>query len=159
MYIYHFGFGVLRLVTAQTDKGCRQPARPRLLVVDDEDYIRDALSKFLVLRGFEVDQACDGLEAVQKCTEHDYDLVTMDLEMPNLGGREAIERIRRVHRTLPIVVLSGYTQLLDGKPFLDISGLLTKPVSLWKIEAEIRRHIPLHEGEIPPDSAGASTIR
>ena len=146
-------------MTDQFQTCSQQHARPKLLVVDDEDYIRDALSKFLVLRGFDVDQACDGIEAVQKCSEYDYDLVTMDLEMPRLGGREAIERIRRVHRTLPIVVLTGFTQLLDGQPFPDISGLLTKPVSLWKIEAEIRKHIPAPGDEIPPDPAGASTIR
>jgi len=146
-------------VIGQTERTAQQPSKPRILVVDDEDFIRDALSRFLILRGFEVDQARDGLEAVQKCSEQDYDLVTMDLEMPNLGGREAIERIRRVHRTLPIVVLTGFTQLLDGKRFPDISGLLTKPVSLWKIEAEIRKHIPTQGDDVPPDLADASTIR
>ena len=128
-----------------------QVPRPRILVVDDEDFVRDALSRFLSIRGFDVDQARDGLEAVQKCAEHDYDLVTMDLEMPKLVGREAIERIRRVHRALPIVVLTGFTQLLDGKPFPDISGLLTKPVSLWKIEAEIRKHIEPSGTGLPPN--------
>lgn len=117
-------------------------ARPRLLVVDDEDYVRDALSRFLELRGFEVDQARDGLEAVEKCAGHVYDLVTMDLEMPNMGGREAIDRVRRLHPALPIIVLTGYAQLLDDRPIPGISGILAKPVSLWKIEEEIRKLIP-----------------
>lgn len=146
-------------MSGQTQENSEHVSRPRLLVVDDEDFIRDALSRFLTLRGFEVEQARDGLEAVQKCSEQDYDLVTMDLEMPNLGGRDAIERIRRVHRTLPIIVLTGFSQLLDGRPFPDISGLLTKPVSLWTIEAEIRKHLPPQGDEIPSDLAGIPTIR
>jgi len=123
------------------ETGLISVARPRLLIVDDDDCVRDALSRFFKLRGFEVDQARDGLEAVEKCAGHVYDLVTMDLEMPNMGGREAIERIRCIHPALPIIVLTGYTKLLDDRPIPGISGVLTKPVSLWKIDEEIHKLI------------------
>ncbi len=140
---------ITEVLKKPAENGLISVARPRLLIVDDEDYIRDALSRFFELRGFEVDQARDGLEAVEKCAGHIYDLVTMDLEMPNMGGREAIDRIRRVHPALPIIVLTGYSQILDDRPIPGISGVLTKPVSLWKIDEEIRKLIPPHAADAP----------
>ena len=121
--------------------GCADATQPRLLIVDDEEYIREALGHFLRLRGFCVDLANDGLEAVEKCSKHTYNLVTMDLEMPKLGGREAILRIHDIYPALPIVVLTGYAHLLDEHPLPGVSGVLTKPISLWKVEEEIRKFI------------------
>lgn len=65
-----------------------------ILVVEDEPTIRDAIARWLTLRGFRVETAEDGQMAVDMCREHRYDLVTMDLEMPRLSGHEAIQAIR-----------------------------------------------------------------
>ena len=128
--------------SASEAAGPLPPAKPRLLIVDDEEYVRDALGRFLELRGFSVDVARGGLEAVDKCARNTYHLVTMDLEMPNLSGREAISRIRSLCPELPILVLSGYAHLLDDHPLPGVAGVLKKPISLWKVEEEIRKFIP-----------------
>lgn len=112
--------------------------KPRLLIVDDEHGIRAALDRWFSLRGFEVDQAADGREALECCRKKQYDIITMDLEMPKMGGLEAIPAIRKFQPRVPIVVLTGYVQ--DGGAALESGAakVLTKPVRLRELEEELR---------------------
>ena len=66
----------------------------KILVVDDEDKIREMIVKYAKHEGFETDEAKDGLEAVEKCEENRYDLVIMDIMMPNLDGFSAVKEIK-----------------------------------------------------------------
>ncbi len=63
----------------------------RILIVDDEEKIRSLIAKYAVHEGFETEQACDGMEAVDKCEKNTYDLVIMDIMMPNLDGFSACQ--------------------------------------------------------------------
>ncbi|WP_435067238.1 protein-glutamate methylesterase/protein-glutamine glutaminase [Haloplanus sp. C73] len=84
-------------------------AVPRAVVVDDSHFMRTMLSDMLDDGGVDVvATAADGAEAVSAVLEHDPDVVTMDLEMPNVGGLEAVERIMAEHPT-PILMLSAHT--------------------------------------------------
>ncbi|MGM9919216.1 MAG: response regulator transcription factor, partial [Lactimicrobium massiliense] len=56
----------------------------RILIVDDEEKIRNMIRKYAEYEGFQTDEAKDGLEAVQKCEKNNYDLCVMDIMMPNL---------------------------------------------------------------------------
>ena len=58
----------------------------KILVVDDEQRIREMIRKYAEYEGFAVDEACDGLEAVDKALKENYDLIVMDIMMPNLDG-------------------------------------------------------------------------
>ena len=58
----------------------------KILIVDDEAKIREVLAEYAEFEGFESDQAGDGMEAVQKCRQNDYDLILMDIMMPKLDG-------------------------------------------------------------------------
>ena len=69
-------------------------ARHRILVVDDEDNLRDVLVEVLKRDGHEVDSAVDGAEGLQRAQEHPYDLVVTDLRMPNLEGPDLYRAIR-----------------------------------------------------------------
>lgn len=114
-------------------------AVPRILIVDDEDSIRDALARWFTLRGFEVEKAEDGLVAVEKCVAGSFDVITMDLEMPRLSGVEAIERIRSTHPEIPIIVLTGYPNEADEVLERGAAKVLTKPLRLKDLEEEIKQ--------------------
>lgn len=114
----------------------------RILVVDDEAGIRDALARWLSLRGFDVTKAEDGQDAVEKCAAQRFDVITMDLEMPRLGGAEAISVIRQHRPEIPILVLTAFPQ--EAEEVLDAGAakILNKPLRLLDLESEIRNVLP-----------------
>ncbi|MBN2309692.1 MAG: response regulator [Candidatus Hydrogenedentes bacterium] len=113
----------------------------RLLVVDDEESIRIALSRWFESSGFDVDLAEDGLVAVEKCQANEYDAVTMDLEMPRMRGAEAVQHIRRLWPNLPVIVLTAHAEAHQEAADLDVSCVLAKPTSLNDLEREVRTAI------------------
>jgi CheY-like chemotaxis protein len=81
----------------------------RVLLVDDDDDSREVYAAWLTAAGYEVLQAEDGAEAIETTLRRRPDLIVMDLEMPVMGGLEAIRRLREDARTwaIPVVVLSA----------------------------------------------------
>ena len=88
----------------------KNETKARILIVDDSRIIRVALKKILQ-KEYQTDEAEDGLKALDKITENEYELIITDLEMPNLNGFALIEKIRNSEETfikhLPILVISG----------------------------------------------------
>jgi len=80
-----------------------------VLVVDDSQFMRTVLSTVLGEHGYDVVTASDGETAIDAVAEHEPDVITMDVEMPGMGGIEAVEEIMADHPT-PIVMLSAYTK-------------------------------------------------
>jgi CheY-like chemotaxis protein len=117
--------------------------KPTILIVDDEANIRGALFRWFEIRGFDVAAAADGLEAVSLCAENCYDVITMDLEMPRMGGIEALTAIRKTHPNVPILVVTGYAR--DAQRALNAGAVkvLTKPLRLSDLEDEVRGVLPL----------------
>lgn len=87
-------------------------AKPRVLVVDDVDDVREMYVEYLQFLGFDATGACNGREAVRKAISHQQSLIVMDLAMPVLDGWEAIRILRADPRTraIPIIVLTGQAQ-------------------------------------------------
>lgn len=112
--------------------------RPRILIVDDETGIRSALGRWFCIRGFQVDEAADGAEAVQKCRQGVYDVVTMDLEMPRMNGLEAIEAIGTLRPGMPVIILTGFLQDIEIRPDCHAARVLTKPIRLQELEKHVR---------------------
>jgi len=112
--------------------------KPSLLVVDDEIAIRTALRRWFSLRGFAVDTAADGVEAVSRCRERHYDIVTIDLDMPQMGGIEAIPILREFHPDMPIIVLTGYARDVDIAIQKGAYKVCVKPLRLSELENEIK---------------------
>ena len=79
----------------------------KILIVDDEQKIREMIRKYAVHEGFETDEASDGMEAVEKCEMNHYDLVVMDIMMPNLDGFSAVKDIKKFDPDLPFIMLSA----------------------------------------------------
>ncbi len=80
------------------------------LVVDDEPSVRSLAGAALRRLGFQVDEAADGAEAIEKVSHTAYSVVLLDLTMPGMDGLETLERLRSSHPDLPILLSSGYTE-------------------------------------------------
>ncbi|MBI5302715.1 MAG: response regulator transcription factor [Chloroflexi bacterium] len=81
---------------------------PRLLVVDDDDNVRQPIAKFLQLKGCRVDQVSSGEEALQRVAGETYDLMIVDLVLPGMSGSEIMRRARELRHDLLIVVLTAH---------------------------------------------------
>ncbi|MBR4711906.1 MAG: response regulator transcription factor [Clostridia bacterium] len=84
----------------------------KLLVVDDEARIRELIRKYAVFEGYEVAEAADGMEAVEMCRRGSFDLIIMDVMMPELDGFSACREIRKFCRT-PVIMLSARGEEYD----------------------------------------------
>ena len=83
----------------------------RILVVDDEEIIRDSLSFILKEEGYQVDSAVDGADALEKMTAKEYDLVFTDLKMPKVSGMELLEKISSNKSNTFSIVITAYASI------------------------------------------------
>ena len=103
----------------------------RVLVVEDDEDTAGVFAEFLSESGYSVDVAVDGYDALQKVASGDYDVITMDLKMPRLGGVKATELIRLRRARTPVIVVSGYVpQFLPELERLKVPRILHKPIEL-----------------------------
>ena len=116
---------------------------PRVLVVDDEAVIRQLIAINLELEGFEVHQAVDGLDALDKARELDPDVVTLDVMMPGLDGWATARRLRGDPATsrVKIVMITARTRPADVERGQDAGAdeYVTKPFDPDDVVAAVRR--------------------
>ena len=116
----------------------------RLLIVDDEEKIREIIKKYAVFEGYETDEASDGMEAVAKCRTNDYDLIIMDIMMPFLDGFSAAKEIRKV-KDIPVIMLSARGEEYDKIHGFEVGAddYVVKPFSpkelMMRVSAVISR--------------------
>lgn len=116
----------------------------RILIVDDEARIRELIRKYAEFEGHNVSEASDGLTAVHMCRQHEFDIVIMDIMMPELDGFSACREIRKTSN-VPILMLSARGEEYDRiNGFqLGIDDYVTKPFSpkelMLRIEAIMKR--------------------
>ena len=78
----------------------------KILIADDEELIRTLIAKYAKFEGYETEEARDGMEAVRKCAEENFDIVIMDIMMPELDGFSAVREIRK-KSDVPVIMLSA----------------------------------------------------
>ncbi len=111
----------------------------RVLVVDDEPFIRDLLSAALRFEGFDVEVAGSGREALQLAQPGRYDLVMLDVMMPDLEGTEVCRRLRESGVAVPVVFLTARDSTEDKVLGLGMADdYVTKPFSLEELVARVR---------------------
>jgi DNA-binding NtrC family response regulator len=79
-----------------------------LLIVDDEEDFLDAIARRLELRDFEVTTASDGAQALKAARKGRFDLALLDLRMPGMDGREVLQVLKKEHRYIEVVILTGH---------------------------------------------------
>ncbi|HIX91397.1 MAG TPA: response regulator transcription factor [Firmicutes bacterium] len=116
----------------------------KILTVDDEERIRALIRKYAEFEGHEVTEAADGMEAIKLCREQDFDIIIMDIMMPELDGFSACREIRKFKQT-PIIMLSARGEEYDKiNGFeLGIDDYVVKPFSpkelMLRIDAVMKR--------------------
>ncbi|MGN1013238.1 MAG: response regulator transcription factor [Clostridia bacterium] len=110
----------------------------RVLVVDDEEKIRNVIKEYAKFEGYEIDEASDGMEAIAKCKSEDYDIIIMDVMMPKLDGFSSIKEIKK-HKDIPVIMLSARGEEYD-KLFgfeIGVDDYVVKPFSPKELMARI----------------------
>lgn len=112
-----------------------------ILIVDDETEATATLSKFLETRGYVTDTAANGSEALDRVRATQYELVMTDLRMPGMDGADFLARVRVEQPQLPIVVMTGHTDLGDQDELWTRAGVETvlhKPLNLREVSGILR---------------------
>ena len=111
-----------------------------LLIVDDEPEIRAELAEYFEGKGYRVEQAADGLEALDQVAVAMPDVVITDLKMPRCDGFELIRRLRATHASLPIVAIAGTFAHADLNRAGDLGAqvIMLKPIKLSELAEKLR---------------------
>src|SRR6516165_4709771 len=117
--------------------------RPRVLLVDDYPDAREMYAEYLDFSGFEVFEAANGMEALQRAADTQPDIVLMDLSLPVMDGWEATRRLKVDKRTehIPVVALTGHALagISEGAKRAGCDAFVTKPCLPEDLVKEIRR--------------------
>jgi len=110
-------------------------ARPRILVADDEETIRELLARTLALAEYDVRTVPDGQSAIALLRAERFHLLITDLRMPGADGLAVIREARRLSPNLPVVIITGYSSEASAIEAINlgVSGYLTKPFRVPKV--------------------------
>ena len=120
------------------------PSNPRVLLVDDDPDIRLALSDYLRKEGFDVDVVKTGNAAIYNSTTQNYDVVLLDVGLPDRDGIEVLGELTQRKPQLPVVLLTAFTSLKKTTPpdkFNKAFAYLTKPYSREEIKEVLYRAV------------------
>ncbi len=126
-----------------------------LLIVDDEARIRDLIRKYAAFESYNVEEASNGMEAIEKCRQKNYDLIIMDVMMPELDGFSACREIRRKSQ-VPMIMLSARGEEYDRiHGFeLGIDDYVVKPFSPRELMMRVSAVLKRTAANVPAASDG-----
>jgi CheY-like chemotaxis protein/nitrogen-specific signal transduction histidine kinase len=129
---------------ASPRKSSATDSSPRILLVEDQESNRTVLTLLLETLGLTVNTAEDGVQAVEQAANNTFDLILMDLMLPNMNGYEATRILRQKNVTIPIIALSAGVMSQDDSKRIeqDFNALLTKPVDSKKLQQTLRKFLP-----------------
>jgi two-component system, OmpR family, response regulator MprA len=130
--------------------GPMSAAASRILVVEDDAAVREALQRALSFEGYEIDTATDGAVALSAIRANAIDLVVLDVMMPHLDGIETCRRIRASGNTVPILMVTAKGAVGDRVDGLDAGAddYLTKPFALDELLARVRALLRRAGGDV-----------
>ena len=119
----------------------------RILVVDDEENIREVIKEYAEFEGHQVSEACDGMNAIEMVKNNYYDIIIMDVMMPRLDGYSACKEIRKI-KQIPVLMLSARGEEYD-KLFgfeIGIDDYVVKPFSPKEVMARVNAIVKRNQG-------------
>ncbi|RJP73482.1 MAG: response regulator [Candidatus Zixiibacteriota bacterium] len=107
----------------------------KLLIVDDEIKYLESIAKRLEIRGLEVTKATNGQEAVALARSRKFDLALLDLKMPGMNGRQVLEILKKEHKFIEVIILTGHGSLESAVECTKLGafGYLPKPYELEQL--------------------------
>lgn len=132
----------------------RQKINKRLLIVDDDEQIRELLVFDIESSGYNVDCASDGMEGLKKALENNYDLILLDVMMPKMNGYDVCRNIRIAKPTTPILMLTAKATIEDKTTGFDCGAddYLSKPFEIQEVLLRIRALLRRTENNNKKDS-------
>lgn len=105
---------------------------PKILIVDDEERFRKTMRKLLAVRGFDAATAGGAREALQELQRHDYDVVILDVRMPDMSGIDALSEIKKIDASIEVIIMTGYASMDTAGEITRLGGYdyLLKPYDL-----------------------------
>ena len=117
----------------------------KLLIVDDEDKIREFIKKYAIFEGYSIKEASNGMEAIDICKNEKFDLIVLDIMMPELDGFSTCKEIKKIYEDIPVIMLSARGEEYDKiHGFeLGIDDYVVKPFSpkelMMRVNAILKR--------------------
>ena len=133
----------------------------RILVVDDDRAVRDALRRALTLGGYEVQVAEDGEQALEQVVRAIPDAVVLDVGLPGIDGLEVCRRLRRLGNRVPILILTARDAVADRIDGLDVGAddYMVKPFDVGELKARLRALLRRSGPEVDPQSLSFAEVR
>jgi DNA-binding response OmpR family regulator len=114
---------------------------PKILVVDDEETLRVVLSAELKGEGYQVTSAADGQEAIHHLATNQFDLILLDIKMPNMDGYEVLKFVKERYKTTKVIMLTGFADIknaIESKK-LGAADYVCKPYNLVDLFNTVER--------------------
>lgn len=131
----------------------------RILIVEDEEKIARFVTLELEHEGYQVEHAADGRTAVDLALERNYDLILLDVLLPQLNGMEVLRRVRK-HKDVPVIMVTARDAVMDKVAGLDAGAddYLTKPFAIEELFARIRVALKRSEAARAASGAGVGGV-
>lgn len=110
--------------------------KKKILVVDDEEAIRNSLKKFLTKKEYEVDTASCGEEGIEKVGKEKFFAVLLDIKMPGMGGADTLKKMKEIDKEVSVIMITAVKDDEIGKRCMELgaSDYITKPLGLQYLE-------------------------
>jgi CheY-like chemotaxis protein len=133
-------------------------AEKKVLIVEDNDHWRKLLAMVIQRCGYQVIQATNGLEGVERAIEAIPDLILMDLGLPKMSGAEATAILKATPATkhIPVVIQTAYT-VVENAVRAGAAEILNKPIELSEIQRVLAKYLSLNPAAAPSPHASART--
>jgi DNA-binding NtrC family response regulator len=114
-------------------------ARPKVLIVDDEERFRTTLHKLLAVRKIDAAHVGSAEEAFSEIANNDYDVILLDVKMPEMDGIQALRRIKRENPQIEVIVLTGHASVDTAIEIMKLGGYeyLLKPCAIDEVVGKI----------------------
>lgn len=132
----------------------------KILIVEDEEKLSRLLELELNYENYETEIASNGQDALLLLLDNDYDLVLLDIMIPELSGLEVLRRLRRQHITTPVILLTARDEVHDKVSGLDLGAndYVTKPFQIEELLARIRAHLRMETKEESTDTLSMADL-
>jgi DNA-binding NtrC family response regulator len=135
--------------------------KKRALVIDDEQIVLDSVGTLLRDEGFDVDLSLSGREGLDWAIERNYDVILTDIRMPDIGGMRVLRDVKRIHQSLPVIMITGYASVNSAVQSMKLGAAdyIEKPFEPEQLIDSVNRALGLspemeEQGLIHKDEVG-----